>query len=168
MKTIETPSGFKLEVLHFEVDETPYVIPDEKSYRHTKKTVEGLTRGIEDYRARGGSSTLDPKMKQMVIDGTQSLIDEWSEQMREYERLKSGHATLELHSLGELPTILIKARVAAGLTQKQLAQKLGLAPQQIQRYEATRYRTITLARMQEIAQALGVRVKGEIEVGQVA
>ena len=95
-------------------------------------------------------------------------IDEWSEQMREYERLKSGHATLELHSLSELPAILVKARVAAGLTQKQLAQKLGLAPQQIQRYEATRYRTITLARMQEVAVALGVRAKGEIEVGQIA
>lgn len=167
MKTIESPSGFQLELQHFEVDETPYVIPDEKSYRHTKKTVEGLMRGVEKYRAQGGTN-IDPAMNQLVIDGMQSLIDEWSEQMREYERLKSGHATLELHSLGELPAILVKARVAAGLTQKQLAQKLGLAPQQIQRYEATRYRTITLSRMQEIAKALGVRVKGEVEVGQVA
>lgn len=57
---------------------------------------------------------------------------------------------------------------AAGLAQKQLAQKLGLAPQQIQRTKATRYRTITLSRMQEVAVALGVRVKGEIEVGEVA
>ena len=37
MKTIEIDPGFVLELQEFEVDENPYVIPDEKSYRHTQK-----------------------------------------------------------------------------------------------------------------------------------
>ncbi len=58
--------------------------------------------------------------------------------------------------------MLVRARVAAGLSQKQLAQRLGLKAQQIQRYEATRYRTITLGRMLEVAEALGLRLEGSV------
>jgi HTH-type transcriptional regulator/antitoxin HipB len=39
--------------------------------------------------------------------------------------------------LTELLVALIEARIAAGLTQKALADRLGVAEQQIQRYEAT-------------------------------
>ena len=161
---IVTPSGFVLKTLNHENNDPPYVIPNEKAYRHTKNTVAGLMRGLEEYRVWRGSP-LDEEKRQLVMDGMQSLIDEWSEQMREYEQLKSGPATLEVTSLRELPAVLVKARLAAGLTQKQLAHKLGVKPQQIQRYEATRYRTITLARMQEIADALGVRVEAKFGVG---
>ena len=66
MKTLEPPSGFQLEVLHFDADENPYAIPDEKSYRHTKKTIGSLVRGVEQYRAHGGNN-IDPAMNQRVI-----------------------------------------------------------------------------------------------------
>ena len=144
--------------------EAPYVIPHEKAYRHTKNTIAGLTQAMEDYKGRGGKN-LPPAMRQAVLDGMQSLIEEWSVQMRDYEALKSGRATLALHSLRELPTTLVKARLAAGLTQKQLAERLGLKPQQIQRYEATRYRTITFARLLEIAEVLGVQFEAQVQVG---
>ena len=155
----------KLEFDELEQAEAPYVIPHEKAYRHTKSTIAGLTQAMEDYKGRGGQN-LPPAMRQAVLDGMQSLIEEWSAQMREYESLKSGRATLALHSLRELPATLVKARIAAGLTQKQLAERLGLKPQQIQRYEATRYRTITLSRMLEIAEALGVQFDAQVQVGR--
>ena len=165
----------KLEFNEWEQEEAPYgeapygessyVIPHEKAYRHTKNTIPGLTQAMEDYKGRGGQN-LPPAMRQAVLEGMQSLIDEWSAQMREYEALKSGRATLALHSLRELPATLVKARIAAGLTQKQLAERLGLKPQQIQRYEATRYRTITLSRMLEIAETLGVQFEAQVQVGR--
>ncbi len=154
-----------MKTLQFEVDETPYVIPNEKAYRHTVATVEGLEQALAGHRAQSHKD-VDPIMQQLVEDSLQSLIDEWGAQAREYEQLKSGQATLALHSLRELPGVLVKARVAAGLNQKQLAEKLGIKPQQIQRYESTRYRTITLERMLQIAEALGVRVDGQIAIGQ--
>ena len=156
----------QLEELHFEVDDTPYIIPTEQAYLHTKSTVEGLSQTLEEYRRRGADGDLDPKMRQLVMDALQAMIDEWGGQAREYEQLTSGQATITFHSLRELPTVLVKARLAAGLNQKQLAQKLGIKPQQLQRYEATRYRTITLERMLQIAEVLGVRVDGWVSVGQ--
>ena len=80
-------SEWPLRELEFEVDEAPYVIPHETAYRHTKNTIAGLTQAMEDYRGRGGQN-LAPAMRQAVLDGMQSLIEEWSAQMREYEARK--------------------------------------------------------------------------------
>jgi transcriptional regulator with XRE-family HTH domain len=49
---------------------------------------------------------------------------------------------------------LIRARISAGLSQRELAARLGLKEQQIQRYEATNYETASLRRVLEIAAAL--------------
>lgn len=153
----------QLPPLSFEVEDPEPILSD-RAYAHTQRTVQGLQVSLEEYRLRGGTG-LSPAQRQLVMDGLQSLIEEWSEQMRDYEKLKGGDVTLALHSLRELPTLLVKARVAAGLSQKQLAQRLGLKPQQIQRYEATRYGTITLARMLQVADALGVRFDGAARLG---
>jgi DNA-binding XRE family transcriptional regulator len=61
---------------------------------------------------------------------------------------------LDLESLEALPTRLIEARVAAGLTQKALADQLGVSPQQVQRDEATNYRNANFSRMLEVARVL--------------
>lgn len=161
MQTQERPA---LEPLSFEIAE-PEPITTEKAYRHTLQTIQGLQRSLDEYRARGGAG-LEPGMRQLVMDSMQALIEEWGQQARDYEALKSGRASLALGSLRELPLVLVRARLATGLTQKQLAEKLGLKAQQIQRYEATRYRTITLERMLEVAEALGVRLEGQNAVGR--
>ena len=61
----------------------------------------------------------------------------------------------ELSGVAELPTVLIKARIAQGLSQKDLAERLGLQEQQIQRYEATEYASASLTRIKEVVSALG-------------
>jgi len=45
-----------------------------------------------------------------------------------------------------------------------LAEALGVAEQQIQRYESTAYRTASLARLCDIAEALGVTVTERAEL----
>ena len=69
-------------------EEAAYVIPHDKAYRHTKNTIAGMVQAMEDYRVRGGQN-LPPTMRQMVLDGMQSLIEEWSVQMRAYEAHQS-------------------------------------------------------------------------------
>jgi transcriptional regulator with XRE-family HTH domain len=56
--------------------------------------------------------------------------------------------------LQSLPDELIQRRKLNGWTQKQLAEKLGLKEQQIQRYEKTRYQGVSLHRLVVIAAAL--------------
>ncbi len=79
-------------------------------------------------------------------------------QLQEYEALKAGHFDLDtLNAVTELPTIFIKVHIAQGLRQKDLAERLGLKEQQIQRYEATDYATASLTRIKEVANALGMK-----------
>jgi ribosome-binding protein aMBF1 (putative translation factor) len=49
---------------------------------------------------------------------------------------------------------LIKARIAAGMSQASLAKSLRLKPQQIQRYEASKYASASLSRVLEVARVL--------------
>ena len=95
----------------------------------------------------------------------QSQLRDLDAEIREYESLKSGRQKrLELDSLEALSKLLIQARIAAGLTQEDLADRLGLKPQQIQRYEATNYQSASLARLLEIARALNLRVRDRAEL----
>ncbi|MGH9107125.1 MAG: helix-turn-helix domain-containing protein, partial [Acidimicrobiales bacterium] len=46
-------------------------------------------------------------------------------------------------------------------TQRQLAEALGIAEQQVQRYEASGYRSASLARISDVADALGLTITEE-------
>jgi transcriptional regulator with XRE-family HTH domain len=69
---------------------------------------------------------------------------------------------LEVESFEDFPDALVRARIAAGLSQKDLGDRLGLKEQQIQKYEATGYSGASLARMTEVVNALGLRVRKEV------
>jgi HTH-type transcriptional regulator/antitoxin HigA len=54
---------------------------------------------------------------------------------------------IEANSLAGLADALIKSRIARGWTQRRLAETLGVAEQQVQRYESSAYRSASLARL---------------------
>ena len=59
--------------------------------------------------------------------------------------------------------LLIAARIIRRLSQKDLARRLGMAEQQIQRYEAERYKSISLHRFQKVAHALGIGLQVDMK-----
>jgi ribosome-binding protein aMBF1 (putative translation factor) len=133
------------------------MITNERQYRITKAEAErfeqALAHGTEE------DAHLHPRLRQAMREGLESQLTDLLEQLAEYEALRGGQITvLELTSLLDLPDALIRARTAAGLTQKELAARLGLKEQQIQRYEATRYAGASLERMQAVVEALGVTI----------
>jgi ribosome-binding protein aMBF1 (putative translation factor) len=133
------------------------MIANERQYRITKAWADRFADALA--RARENTEHLHPRIRQAMQDGAESQLKELREQLAEYEALREGRvAVLELDSLDQLPDALIRARTAAGLTQRQLAARLGLKEQQIQRYEATRYAGATLRRIQAVADALGVQI----------
>lgn len=94
------------------------------------------------------------------IDALKSQLRDLQGELAEYATLRSGkRKVVTLESLEELPKTLIQARIAAGLSQEELAAKLGLKPQQIQRYEATKYQSASLERVHAVARVLGVKLR---------
>jgi transcriptional regulator with XRE-family HTH domain len=125
-------------------------------------------------RARAGefAELLETKAKRVQSNdewsdvemaAVRSQLDDLREEIDEYEKLKAGGiSSLQINSLEELPTAIVKARIASGLTQKELADKLGVKEQQIQRYEQNDYAGVSIDRIQEIIKALNVSVKQSI------
>lgn len=120
-----------------------------------------LNEAVEKFDFEGKVKRIGSKrLVQAELDGINSIIDELKHKIHEYESLKAGLiTTLEAKSLQELPSILIRARIAKGLSQGQLAKRLGLKEQQIQRYESEEYASASLRRLTEVADALDLSMQ---------
>lgn len=78
-------------------------------------------------------------------------------QIREFEALLAGdESAVIVNGLHDLPKALIQLRILRGLTQKALAEKLGVKAQQVQRWEHEDYENISFSRLEEIAEVLGL------------
>ncbi|WP_300586885.1 helix-turn-helix domain-containing protein [Marivita sp.] len=104
-----------------------------------------------------------PVMWQAQIDALESQMRTLHREISEYDRLVSGNLeSIEVETLDELPIGLIKARIAKGLTQKDLAELAGVKPQQIQRWEEEDYYKAKFEQLIKIANALNVTVSERI------
>jgi transcriptional regulator with XRE-family HTH domain len=140
------------------------MISNERQYRITKAEAERFRRTLAELEMDGRHQEgVHPRLVQAQREALQSQLDDLLQEIREYEELRAGKIpVLSIDSFEELPDGLIKARIAAGLSQKALADRLHLKEQQIQRYESERYASASLQRIQEIARAIGVQIRKEI------
>jgi HTH-type transcriptional regulator / antitoxin HipB len=111
----------------------------------------------------------DPKLHPRQILAEQNsynkLVNGLRQEIAEYEELKNGSIQmLQVNDINDLPIAIIKARISLGMTQKELADKIGTQEQQIQRYEADRYAAISFDRMMKIVAALGMSLKNGMEI----
>ncbi|HXH59114.1 helix-turn-helix transcriptional regulator [Iamia sp.] len=138
------------------------MITNERQYQQTRRKLAELERLIASTESGEAG---DEGFRDLQVAGLQSQAADLREELGEYEKLRDGATTvIEASSLAGLGDALIKARVARGWTQRQLADRLGVAEQQIQRYESTAYRSASLARLSDIADALGVSFSERAEL----
>jgi DNA-binding XRE family transcriptional regulator len=140
------------------------MIKNEREYRITRAQVAKFEQALSDLSAQGGGGDrLHPLLQKAQRDSLQSQLDDLREEIATYEALRSGRqSVISLDSLEELPRALIQARIAAGLSQRELAARLGVKEQQVQRYEATEYAGASLARVTEVVRALGLHVREDV------
>lgn len=142
------------------------IIQNQRQYRSTKADLTRFEESLIAHDARDPrdlAPNIDPGMPRLMHDAIASWIETLGEQIDHYEKLRDGQITSrEITSLHELPTALIEARIAARLTQRQLATRIGVAEQQVQRWEANGYSGVNLDRLQSIADALGVQMRETI------
>lgn len=102
----------------------------------------------------------EPKRWKLHRDSYQSQVDELKSEITEYERLincdTSKPLKIQVDSLNKLPDALIKVRLAAKITQRELAERLGIAEQRVKEYEDTDYQCASFVEILEVSTALGV------------
>ena len=136
------------------------MIKNERQYKITKAQAARFSNALESLRQRPSNDdsphSLSAKAQE---DALSSQLADLESELSDYESLKAGEFQLDsLSIVADLPFILIKARIAQGLSQKELAERIGLKEQQIQRYEATDYASANLARIMEVARAFGAEI----------
>ena len=138
------------------------MIKNERQYRITKAEAEKFQGSLERWDPSPPDG-IDPAIHAAQKSALESQLRDLKWDVAEYEALRSGrHHVLEVNSFEDFPDALVRARIAAGLSQKDLGERLGLKEQQIQKYEATGYSGASLARMTEVVNALGLRIRKEV------
>ncbi|AMU86003.1 helix-turn-helix domain-containing protein [Dehalococcoides mccartyi] len=140
------------------------MIKNERQYKITKAQMERLQQSLTEIESSSvKEKNIHPLLLKAELEGINSQITDLRSEIQEYEELRAGHYAIpSLDTFAEFPLVLIKARIAQGFTQKELAERLGLKEQQIQKYESTEYASASLSRIREVAEALGVQFEDNL------
>ena len=140
------------------------MIKNERQYRITKAQAEKFGQALSQVgEDTGKARALHPRLRKAQKEAIESQLAELQAQLAEYEALRSGERlVLEVSSFDDLPQALIQSRIATGLSQRELAERLNMKEQQIQRYEATEYSSASIERVKEVIEALGISVREEV------
>lgn len=102
-----------------------------------------------------------PEKVNRLMEPVESFLPQLEEDVAEYERLKRGEIG-ELTDLRQLGRFLIKLRIARGLTQRQLAERLRVHESLVSRDERNEYHGITSERAARILEAMGAQIQGKV------
>ena len=131
-----------------------YLIKNDDQKFKTLRHIRDFERRLSEIRKDEGE-----RAAQAFLQAYGTHIKELRQQLREYENLKQRRLPVRSFSNPtKLGGYLIKARIAAGLTQEKLAQKLGVSQPMIHKYELSEYAGCGLDLLTKAADALGIRI----------
>lgn len=138
------------------------MIKNDRQYQSAKRAAAEFSTTIKNYPdSPPPQSGIHLRFWIAERDAMSAQLEELREEVRTYEELRGGQRrVLAISEWSDVPRALIEGRIAAGLTQRDLAERLGLAEQSVQRYEATDYASASLARLTEIAETIGLSLAG--------
>jgi DNA-binding Xre family transcriptional regulator len=138
------------------------MIRTEAEYREAQHRVTEGTRALANEKERLEKSGMGAEEIERVLMAQRSFLAEIEDEVGFYERLQRGEID-EIENLHGLGLMLIALRIARGLTQRQLAERLGVHESQVSRDERNEYHGVTVERAARILDALGVRMKSLVE-----
>lgn len=118
-----------------------------------------LGEHVEAWKRQGFTAEQVAKLREPL----ESFHMQFVEEVRSYERLKRGQFS-EFENLHGLGQVLIGLRIARGMTQRLLAERLGVNETMVSRDERNEYHGITVERAKRVLDALGVRLVTRVEV----
>jgi len=143
---------------------TGTIITNDRQARDAATAIEQLTEALSSEQVL---KSLVEGLPREVIDGVRRSLtterNELTDLLQAYNEAKEGKPNrLRDRAAGDPGGLLVVARIARGWSQKELARRLFLPEQQIQRYEAERYRSISLGNLIRVTRTLGLRLSADL------
>src|SRR6267378_3320660 len=129
------------------------MIKSDAQRARTVAQIEGFHRALAKVEQEATS-----KRSTAIRESYESVLQQLEGELREYDRLKSGELTLpHVERLDQIAPFIAKIRIAKGVSQTELASRLGVSKQVISRYEESDYQTVAISRLQEILDVIGIK-----------
>lgn len=138
------------------------MIKDDKQLEYSKEWAEKFALANEKIRANSEKKLKDPEGWQLIQDSNNALRQKLITEIEEYELLidhqPSKAVNLECECINKISDLLIKARIAFKITQKELAALCDRTEEQIKSFEEKDYQNASFLDFLAVADALGVEI----------
>lgn len=138
------------------------MIRNESEYRKAVQRVKKERSRLSEQEKRLRKEGLSGTEVSNLLNPFRSFHLQLQEEVESYERLRRGELG-ELQNLQGLGQTLVAARIALGLTQRELARRLGVHESQVSRDERNDYHGITVERATKILEALCVLMRSSFD-----
>lgn len=133
------------------------MIKNEKQYKITRNKLAEIQ--LEIVRIKGSYDEELPAEEQLIMVSLNVMKKQMEEEIVAYDLLKKKSArNLKARRISDLPSVIIEYKIHSGMTQKEFSQKIGMKEQQLQRYEAEDFRSISFKNLLKILQAIGLEI----------
>lgn len=138
------------------------MIRTDSEYRQAITRLEEDRKVLEQQRAKLIEMGLKDEELERAMAPLASFHEQLKEEVEVYERMRRGdfEPVFNLTSIGRL---LIGLRIAYGLSQRELAERLGVSESVVSRDERNEYYGISVERAQRILDAFQARIRLELE-----
>ncbi|NEO79099.1 helix-turn-helix transcriptional regulator [Moorena sp. SIO4G3] len=145
------------------------MIKNQRQYDYSQELVRQFESDLSVYDAQDEDIKKNDCWWKIKRDSLQSHLNALKAEVAEYETLINHDVrtpiVLKLDDINNLPQLIIKARLAANISQKQLADIAGLTEEKIIEYEDKDYQTASLLEFLFVLDALDIKLqKGEFLV----
>ncbi len=138
------------------------MIKNEKQHGYSKDWARKFADSISRIEKDEAWKQKDHEGWQLDIEVKRSHLMALQEEINEYKYLinsdKNQPIKIQVENFNKLPDVLIKARIAAKMTHKELADILGIEEQRIKECEDQDYQCATFCEILEVSAALGVEI----------
>lgn len=139
------------------------MIRNETEYQQALARIDAERARLKEHADAWTKQGFTPEQVARLRQPLESFHMQLAEEVQSYERLKRGQFS-ELENLHGLGRTLIGLRIARGMTQRQLAERLDVSETMVSRDERNEYHGITVDRARRILDALGVRLVTRVEL----
>ena len=138
------------------------MIRNEQEYREAARRISAESDRLKQQEQKLVEMGLGREEVKRAMEPMMSFHQQLKEEVESYERLRRGEFE-ELRNFEGVGQLLVALRMSQGISQRELAERLGVHESQVSRDERNEYHGVTVERAQRVLDALGVEIRTTVE-----
>ncbi|MGF1470124.1 MAG: helix-turn-helix transcriptional regulator [Rubrobacteraceae bacterium] len=138
------------------------MIRNEREYKEVLSRLEKDREVIEAQRQALAETGLSEEEMERALGPMLSFHTQLEEEVEWYEKVRRREFAVS-RDVRDIGRTLIALRIANGMNQRELAERLGVSEAQVSRDERNEYHGITIERAQRVLEAMGESLRIQVE-----